>query len=215
MTVVALSGLLGLGKSSVTEGLKADLKLFEPVEDNVYLNDYYAAPKDYALRMQLNLLIKRFESAQVAHWHSSRGDVVIQDRTICEDFEFLVCQKRAGYIDDRDFHLYREYHNVMCGMIPMPDLVIWLECENAVDLSMQRIALRNRSCEAGVPREYLESLNRSYHELMPLLGKKCPVVTVDPNQPFEDVLSQCQALVDAKHKELRDCNDNPIYHGGF
>lgn len=213
--IVTISGLIGVGKSSLCSGLKADMKLFEPVESNVYLEDYYKDPAAYALRMQLNLLIKRFESAQLATWHSARGETIVQDRGIEEDFQFLRVQHRQGYIDDRDFALYREYHNVMTSLIPLSDLVLYLDCPNIVDLAMERMAIRARDCEAGVPREYMEALHEAYQELIPLLARKCKVVTINPNQSKEAIVAEAQKAIDERREEIYGCRFNPVYHGGI
>lgn len=60
---ISISGLIGAGKSTLAAALAAALDMdvyFEPVEDNVYLEDFYRDMGRYAFAMQVWLLNKRF-----------------------------------------------------------------------------------------------------------------------------------------------------------
>jgi deoxyadenosine/deoxycytidine kinase len=61
---ISLSGLIGAGKSTLARALGEALAMdvyYEPVEDNVYLEDFYRDMKSCAFAMQIWLLNRRFE----------------------------------------------------------------------------------------------------------------------------------------------------------
>jgi deoxyadenosine kinase len=61
---ISLSGLIGAGKSTLARALGETLGMdvyYEPVEDNVYLADFYRDMGSCAFAMQVWLLNRRFE----------------------------------------------------------------------------------------------------------------------------------------------------------
>jgi deoxyadenosine/deoxycytidine kinase len=48
----------------------------------------------------------------------------------------------------------------MLEHVQPPDLLVYLDC--TVDTAMSRIKKRDRGLESGIPRDYLERLNRRY-----------------------------------------------------
>ena len=82
---LAVAGNIGVGKSSLTALLAERYALepvFETVDENPYLEDFYADMKRYAFHSQIFFLSRRLEQhlAQV-----NPGSRIIQDRTIYED----------------------------------------------------------------------------------------------------------------------------------
>lgn len=60
---ISLSGLIGAGKSTLARALAKQLGMevyYEPVEDNVYLEDFYKDMRAHSFAMQVWLLNKRF-----------------------------------------------------------------------------------------------------------------------------------------------------------
>ena len=58
---------------------------YEPVTDNVYLEDFYKDMKRYGFPLQIYLLNKRYRQQQQIIWQGHGG---VQDRTIYEDAIF-------------------------------------------------------------------------------------------------------------------------------
>ncbi len=85
---IAISGIIGAGKSTLAEALAKRLNLpvyHEPVVHNVYLEDFYKETKKYAFPMQVYLLNARFKQQQEIIWGGKGG---VQDRSIYEDSIF-------------------------------------------------------------------------------------------------------------------------------
>ena len=67
--LITLAGVIGVGKSSMTQLLSELLEtkaVYEPVEDNPLLEKFYADKKKYGFLFQIDMLSKRFELIQEA-----------------------------------------------------------------------------------------------------------------------------------------------------
>ena len=84
---IVLSGNIGVGKTTLSEIISKqfnwDLQL-EEVNDNPYLDDFYKSMRDWSFHLQIFFLNSRFNQIQKI---SESSNVVIQDRSIYEDFE--------------------------------------------------------------------------------------------------------------------------------
>lgn len=131
---------------------------YESVEDNPYLEDFYADMKRWSFNLQVYFLSNRFRS----HKAITEGkQSVILDRVIYEDAEIFARNlHEIGNMEDRDYENYVALYDVMTEFLHPPDLLIYLRAN--VDTLMRQIALRGRDFEQSIRREYLEQLNRHY-----------------------------------------------------
>lgn len=160
---VAVAGNIGSGKSSLTRllSLHYDWKaLYESVEDNPYLADFYLDMNRWSFNLQVYFLSKRFND----HKKIVEGsDDVIQDRSIYEDAEIFAKNLHLiSKMDTRDYTNYRELYGVMMEYLQPPDLLIFLDAR--IETLLNQIAKRGREYERTIPRSYLEQLNAHYHE---------------------------------------------------
>ena len=111
---IGISGIIGVGKSTLTQDLSERLGYAtynEPVKDNPYLEDFYSDMNRWGAMMQIHLLFRRFEQHQQIVWNSEKG--AVQDRTIYEDTIFARMLHEAGFIDQRDYDTYQGHFNLM------------------------------------------------------------------------------------------------------
>jgi len=174
---VAVAGNVGVGKSSLT-GLLAERlgwePFFEAVDDNPYLADFYRDMRSWAFHSQVF-----FQSRRLRHHHEllSRPHSVIQDRSVYEDAEvFARNLYEQGSMDDRDYGSYRELYEILCALLPPPDLVIYLRAD--VPTLRERIRQRGREYEQSIEPAYLVRLNRLYDAWMQGFSL-CPVLTIE------------------------------------
>jgi len=173
---ITISGVLGAGKSTLATALAKKLDLpvyYEPVKDNVYLEDFYKDIKKHAFPMQIYLLNARFRQQQEIIWGGKGG---VQDRSIYEDSIFAKMLYESGNMDKRDYETYVSLFQNMSNFMKKPNIIVHLDV--SPEESMNRIKLRNRSCEAGISLEYLQSLHRGYEEFLQDISKVIPVIKV-------------------------------------
>jgi NADH dehydrogenase (ubiquinone) 1 alpha subcomplex subunit 10 len=187
--MIIIEGNIGAGKSTLTDRLAKQLNgipMYEPVESNPYLADFYKDPKRYALEMQFWLMSKRYQlhlDAIEKVWRE--GKTVIMDRSIYGDFIFAKAHQVLGNIDEQGFANYMAMRNTMERTLLIPQVTIYLNV--TVDNCLKRINERARGCETGITGDYLMVLEKIYRELMhDLKAKGSNVIDIDHNE-FKDV----------------------------
>ncbi len=158
---VAVAGNIGAGKSSLTKVLSSRYHLspvYEAVDENPYLEDFYSDMRRYAFHSQVFFLAARLKQ----HLREvNPGRRVIQDRTVYEDAAiFARLLHDDGVMDDRDHTSYRTlYHAVLAALRP-PDLLIYLRA--GLGTLKRHIAQRGRAYEANIADGYLLRLGDLY-----------------------------------------------------
>lgn len=180
--LVCIEGNIGVGKSTLTRQLAEALNahaMFEPVNDNPYLERFYSDPKRYALEMQFWLMSRRFEMHERAIRHIwQTGQTVVMDRSIYGDWVFAKKNWLDGNIDDIGYDAYLHHRQVMNRYLLVPHVVLSLEAEPK--LCQGRIQERGRGCEKTIPIEYLRGLHELHRELaLEMQSRGSRVVHVD------------------------------------
>jgi deoxyadenosine/deoxycytidine kinase len=162
-TYVAIAGNIGAGKSSLTQVL-ADYfgwePVFERVDDNPYLADFYGDMQRWAFNLQVFFLSSRFRHQKAIE--AAPGPVV-QDRSIYEDVEIFARNlHEMGLMDARDYENYCALFSIMTGYLRPPDLLVYLRA--SVPTLVRQIQARGRPFEAGIRIDYLERLNVLYED---------------------------------------------------
>ncbi len=160
---VAVAGNIGSGKSSLTRLISDKMgwiPLYESVEDNPYLNDFYADMKRWSFALQVYFLSNRFRN----HKTITEGpDSVVLDRVIYEDAEIFARNLfEIGMMEERDYKNYVALYHVMTEFLHPPDVLIYLRA--SIETLMRQISLRGRDFEQSIQPEYLQQLNRHYEQ---------------------------------------------------
>jgi len=177
--LVGVSGIIGVGKSTLTESLGKIMGwdiVKEPVESNEYLDHFYKDMSKYSFPMQVYLLNHRFRQHQQMVW-ANRS--MIQDRTIYEDVIFAKMLHDGGLMEDLDFHTYVQLFNNMTNFLHRPDLIIYLDVDPKE--ALRRVRERSRSCEEKMSLEYLTELRAGYEEWLRDVEGRIPVLRLDWN----------------------------------
>jgi deoxyadenosine/deoxycytidine kinase len=158
---VAVAGNIGSGKSSLTRLLSNAngwTPMYESVEDNPYLSDFYKDMRRWSFQLQVYFLSNRFRS----HKSITEGSrSVVLDRVIYEDAEIFARNLfEIGNMEERDYNNYVALYNVMTEYLHPPDLLIYLRA--GMSTLLRQISLRGRDFEQSISREYLEQLNGHY-----------------------------------------------------
>ena len=200
---VAVAGNIGVGKSSLTQVLAERYKLtpiYEAVDENPYLADFYTDMKRYAFHSQMFFLARRLEQhlTQVNHANNALHNRVIQDRTIYEDAAiFAKNLADKGIFQTRDYQTYQHMYQAIEKALRPPDLMIYLKAE--VSTLKRRIANRGRDYESSIEDDYLEQLNGLYDSWTANYGLS-KIVTIQTDEldfvnnesDLQEVLSQIE-----------------------
>lgn len=160
---VAIAGNIGSGKSSLTRLLSDRYGLrpvYEAVDENPYLEDFYASMELYGFHSQIFFLARRLQQhvEQV-----NPGEHVVQDRTVYEDAAiFATNLHRQGIMSDRDYRSYWQLYEAVRSTLKEPDLLVYLRA--GLPKLRQQIALRGREYETSIEDAYLLQLNSLYEE---------------------------------------------------
>ena len=160
---IAIAGNIGSGKTTLTKMLAKRYgwnPRFEPVDNNPYLDDFYADMKRWAFNLQVYFLSKRFKEVVEI---SQSNEAIIQDRTIFEDARiFAPNLHEMGMMSDRDFDNYSHLFDLMMSLVELPDLMIYIR--SAVPNLVSHIQKRGRNFEKSIRIDYLNGLNKRYED---------------------------------------------------
>ncbi|AUD02900.1 deoxynucleoside kinase [Spirosoma pollinicola] len=170
---IAITGNIGAGKTTLAEKLARHYGwevLYEAVDGNPYLADFYDDMPRWAFNLQVYFLnsrfaqVKRIVDIQRANQTSqSHQHTVVQDRTIYEDAAIFARNLyESGDMVERDFETYRELFTNMTSLVRPPDLMIYLRA--GLPKLRQQIQKRGRVFEQSISEDYLSNLNRLYEE---------------------------------------------------
>ncbi len=160
---IAVSGNIGSGKTTLIEKLSKHygwMPLYESVDQNPYLHDFYDDMTRWAFHLQIYFLNSRFN--QLNQIRASEK-TVIQDRTIYEDaYIFAANLHKSQHIANRDYQSYLNIFHSMMNFVKAPDLLIYLKAD--IPKLVQQIQKRNREFEFNIKLEYLRNLNEHYQQ---------------------------------------------------
>ena len=202
---VVISGNIGVGKTTLSKKISKkfnwNLQL-EEVKNNPYLDDFYKSMSDWSFHLQIFFLNSRFNQIQKI---SESDNVVIQDRSIYEDYEvFTKTLHDSGVLKDREFNNYKRLYNTILKYISQPDLHIYLR-NNNIDNIIKNIKKRKRDFEKTIDKNYLQKLNEYYENwIRKHPKKKILIIDLSENDFVEDqeYLNIIYDMVDEKIKEL-------------
>jgi deoxyadenosine/deoxycytidine kinase len=158
---LAIVGNIGAGKTTLTEMLAKNYgwdPLYEAVDNNPYLEDFYSDMKRWSFNLQIYFLNSRYR--QIMDIQKS-GRNIIQDRTIYEDaYIFAENLHDMALMTTRDYENYTSIFDNITAYIKPPDLLVYLKA--SVPTLVNNIQRRGREYESGIRLDYLSKLNEKY-----------------------------------------------------
>lgn len=176
---VAIAGNIGAGKTTLTKLLAKHYKWtphYETVDDNPYLDDFYAEMERWSFNLQIYFLNSRFRQILAI---KDSGKNIVQDRTIYEDAHIFAPNLHAmGLLTNRDFQNYSSLFELMENLVSPPDLLIYLRAN--IQTLVGQIHQRGRDYENTISIDYLSRLNERYEAWISTYTKgKLLIVDID------------------------------------
>lgn len=162
---VVLSGLIGVGKSTLTKAiaeLPGFIPFYELPDENPYLPDYYAG-KQVSFPMQQYFIAQFLQHAGSIKQYIGQGHRIIQDRSAYEVYEIFCRHQYAnGLLSDIEFETQTKMSLAAYELMPKPDLIIYLDAPT--ETIMGRIAHRNRPYEKSIDNTFLDQIRSLYED---------------------------------------------------
>ena len=155
---VAIEGVIGVGKTTLAKYLAkrfSGYPVLEISDENPFLESFYAHRARWAFHTQLSFLASRFKQQEGIRNRDLFRSFVVSDYTFDKDRIFAQLNLTGD-----ELSLYDSLFSIMEPTVPRPDLVVYLQSNT--DRLMRNIALRGRSYERKMKRDYIESLVEAY-----------------------------------------------------
>lgn len=156
---ISVEGTIGVGKTTLATILNNHFEaahLREIVEENPFLTKFYEDKNEYAMQTEAFFLFNRIKQLEDVYRDKlSKGINVVSDYHIVKNLIF------AGLtLSKEQFYKYKQIYNIFANDLPQPDIIVYLHSDT--DTLMERIAMRDRSFERQMDRNYIENLNKEY-----------------------------------------------------
>ena len=157
---IVVEGPIGVGKTSLVNILSKALKarsIFEIVEENPFLANFYSDRQKYAFQTQLFFLLSRFKQQGELFQQELFAQVTVSDYLFAKDRIFA-----ALTLDPNELALYERVFDLMGPRVVKPDLVIYLQAR--LEVLLGRIKKRGREFERRFDPDYLSGICRAYND---------------------------------------------------
>jgi len=198
---IAIVGNIGAGKTTLTEMLAKNYgwdPLYEAVDNNPYLEDFYSDMKRWSFNLQIYFLNSRYR--QIIEIQKS-GRNILQDRTIYEDaYIFAENLHDMGLMTTRDYENYTSIFDNITEYIKPPDLLVYLKA--SVPTLVNNIQRRGREYEIGIRIDYLSKLNEKYDKWITGYNLGKLLILDKDNLDFANNTEDMATIVQAIEREV-------------
>ena len=189
---LAIEGPIRVGKTTLADMLAERLHAtrLRDVEENPFLENFYAEKPGAAFPTQLHFLMERYRQLRELDLTATANRTLVSDYLFEKDKIFAYLN-----LNDTELGLYNRYYEVLAQDIPVPDLVIYLQAKP--ETLRKRIAKKNAPSEHGISDEYLEEVVKAYEHFFfhyrstdLLVIETSEIDFVDRNEDFEKLLER-------------------------
>lgn len=159
LNYLVIEGNIGSGKTTLAQMIskKFQAKLvLEQFADNPFLPKFYENQEQYSFPLEMAFLAERYNqlNRELSHFDLFSA-FTISDYYFMKSLIFAQNTLQAD-----EYNLYRQFFSIIYEKMPKPDLYVYLHKET--DLLLKNIAMRGRSYETYITREYLEKIAQGY-----------------------------------------------------
>jgi len=170
--LIAIAGIVGVGKTTLAENLAAELTaelILEEYDQNPFLADQVLGKKEAALPSELFFLFSRVR--QLRRDRIEKIPVVVCDYVFDKNRIFAQTN-----LDRREYAAYRRLEQSVESYITPPNVVLHLSGDIA--MCLDRITRRGREFEKTFSADFLQRLHEAYEHLLSS-WRQCPVLRLD------------------------------------
>lgn len=174
---IALEGPIGVGKTSLAALLAEEFSartLFENVEENPFLNDFYKNRRRNGFKTQLFFLLSRYQQQIELAQSDLFNRITVTDYIFAKDTIFAHIN-----LDEHEIALYEQLYRILDPKVPNPDLVIYLQAD--LDVILKRIKRRGHPYERNIDVEYLTRVISAYNEFF-FHYSETPLLVISTNK---------------------------------
>ena len=155
---IAFEGPIAAGKTTLTQLLAEHINaevIFEDVDGNEFLADFYEDRARWSLPMQLWFLATRHE--QLCAISNLKSPFVVADYSYAKETVFALL-----LLNDRELRLYHRIAKHVTANVAQPTVIVYLDAVD--DVLLQRIKKRGRPYETAIDSDYLDSVREAYEK---------------------------------------------------
>ncbi len=174
---IAVEGPIGVGKTSLARALARELDarlLLEQVEGNPFLARFYDDPDQYALPVQLNFLIARYNQQRDLAQRDLFAQATVADYLFAKDRIFATLNLAPD-----ELALYENIYRLLDARMPKPDLVVYIRA--SVEVLIARLRRRKRDFERHISVAYLERVSAAFRDFF-FYYDEAPLLVVDTTE---------------------------------
>ena len=159
LNYLVIEGNIGAWKTTLAQMISkkygANLVL-EQFADNPFLPKFYQNPEQYAFPLEMAFLAARYNQL-----NRELSESNLLNRFMISDYYFMKSLIFSqSTLQPDEYELYRQFFTIIYDKMPKPDLYVYLHKDT--DLLLKNIALRGRSYESHITKEYLEGITKGY-----------------------------------------------------
>lgn len=182
MRSICVEGNIGAGKSTVLqrlEGRGIDVR-YEPLDAwGPLLEMYYSDPARWSLTFNLKVLHGFWEHAQNVPPENAAFRVIERSPGACRHV-FGQLSYNDNHLSPAAWNVFKEYHELL-GWEPSAYVYI----DTPVDMCLDRIRRRDRTCERSLTDEYLRRIEFQYTNFLKFAD--VPVLRLDGTKTPDDL----------------------------
>jgi deoxyadenosine/deoxycytidine kinase len=211
MKNIYVEGNIGTGKTTFLKYLEQHLPsdkynfIYEPVDEWMRTTDdsgksilehFYEDQSKWSYCFQMNSFISRIHKITETN-RANPGKINIIERSVfTDDICFAKNCLESGDMQSLEYNVYKKWHTWLTDKFDIQsDAFIYLY--SSPEVCSQRIAMRSRSGEAGIPIEYLENLHRRHDEW---LNTEKNVLKIESEENMYDNESKMKNIIERIEK---------------
>lgn len=206
--VVALEGLIGIGKSTLCNKLLQlypdEVDVYREETNEKFLQLFYSDPKRYGFALQWGMLKSRIYQLRLAQHDTKHGrwphrDLLFWDRSMIGDYTFALWNHLLGGISPQEMEAYESEFGGSVRQLEkihfLKDIELFVLMNDEPSRCKVRVEVnRKNASEQGIPLPYYEGLDDiHYHMFIELMRHRIAKVLIQPWGEYDDA-EHCRTL---------------------